>query len=163
MNLRVAYVSASRVRWVVLLLTLSLGAFAARPGAQAPPPAPAGGIETLQVRPNVYMLSGAGANVVAHVGWMGVVLVEPGRKTYVNPRAEQIFGRPPPSDSGEKPYSSSVLFPDGRPVPRERRVSRRVIERGETVIAEEYLIERPDGELIKIPFSAITEIIDHNR
>jgi hypothetical protein len=24
-------------------------------------------------------------------------------------------------------------------------------------------IERPDGELVKIPFSAITEIIDHNR
>jgi hypothetical protein len=24
-------------------------------------------------------------------------------------------------------------------------------------------IERPDGELVKIPFSVITEIIDHNR
>ena len=37
-----------------------------------------GQIETIQVRPNVYMLAGAGANIIAHVGWMGVVLVDSG-------------------------------------------------------------------------------------
>jgi len=37
-----------------------------------------GRIETFQVRPNVYMLAGAGANIIAHVGWMGVVLVDSG-------------------------------------------------------------------------------------
>jgi len=37
-----------------------------------------GQIETIQVRPSVYMLVGAGANIIAHVGWMGVVLVDSG-------------------------------------------------------------------------------------
>ncbi|MBI4266557.1 MAG: MBL fold metallo-hydrolase [Acidobacteria bacterium] len=39
---------------------------------------PGGAIETIQVRPNVYMLAGAGGNIAVHVGWMGVVLVDTG-------------------------------------------------------------------------------------
>ena len=35
-------------------------------------------VEVIQIRPNVYVLVGAGANIVAHVGWMGVVLVDTG-------------------------------------------------------------------------------------
>src|SRR5687768_3471281 len=78
MNLRVTHAQLSRVRWLAVILVLGLGALVERPRAQAQPPAAAGGIETVQVRPNVYMLVGAGANIVAHVGWMGVVLVDTG-------------------------------------------------------------------------------------
>lgn len=35
-------------------------------------------IEAIQVRPNVYMLAGAGANIVVHLGWMGAVVVDTG-------------------------------------------------------------------------------------
>ena len=82
MNRRVPYAKSSRVHWLVVVLVLGAGSYGERPRAQAQPrPQPratAGGVETFQVRPNVYMLSGAGANIVAHVGWMGVVLVDSG-------------------------------------------------------------------------------------
>ena len=38
----------------------------------------AGAIETIQVRPNLYMLVGAGGNVVVQLGWMGAVVVDSG-------------------------------------------------------------------------------------
>jgi glyoxylase-like metal-dependent hydrolase (beta-lactamase superfamily II) len=37
-----------------------------------------GGIEIVQVRPNVFMLVGAGGNIVVHLGWMGAVVVDTG-------------------------------------------------------------------------------------
>lgn len=40
--------------------------------------APAAGLETIQVRENVYAIFGAGANVTAHVGEDGVILVDSG-------------------------------------------------------------------------------------
>ena len=46
--------------------------------ASGPPAAVPGDIETVQVRPNVYMLVGGGANIVAHVGWMGIILIDSG-------------------------------------------------------------------------------------
>jgi glyoxylase-like metal-dependent hydrolase (beta-lactamase superfamily II) len=61
---------------LVIALVLCLTGLADTPRAQARQQA--GDIETLQIRPNVYMLSGAGANIVAHVGWMGVILVDTG-------------------------------------------------------------------------------------
>jgi len=83
MNLRVPCATASPVRWlgVILILVFGLGALTERPRAQAQPQpqrTPPGGVETLQIRPNVYLLAGAGANIVVHVGWMGVVLVDTG-------------------------------------------------------------------------------------
>src|SRR5688572_9613973 len=38
----------------------------------------AGEIETIRVRPNLYMLVGAGGNIVVHLGWMGAVVVDSG-------------------------------------------------------------------------------------
>jgi glyoxylase-like metal-dependent hydrolase (beta-lactamase superfamily II) len=38
------------------------------------------GLDVLQIRPNVYMIAGAGGNIVAHLGWMGIVLVDAGAK-----------------------------------------------------------------------------------
>jgi glyoxylase-like metal-dependent hydrolase (beta-lactamase superfamily II) len=37
-----------------------------------------GDLEVLKIRPNVYVIFGAGGNVVAHTGFMGVVLVDTG-------------------------------------------------------------------------------------
>ena len=37
-----------------------------------------GPFETIQIRPNVYVIFGAGANVTAHVGEDGVILVDTG-------------------------------------------------------------------------------------
>src|SRR5512132_2969535 len=37
-----------------------------------------GGLDVLQLRSNVYLIAGAGANIVAHLGWMGVVLIDSG-------------------------------------------------------------------------------------
>lgn len=35
-------------------------------------------VKVLRVRPNVYMLVGAGANIVVHIGWMGALVVDTG-------------------------------------------------------------------------------------
>jgi cyclase len=37
-----------------------------------------GGLETIQIRPNVYVIFGAGSNITAHVGEDGVILVDAG-------------------------------------------------------------------------------------
>ena len=78
MNRGVSHANVSRVGWLAVILILGAGALVERPHAQSQPPAGAGGVEALQIRPNVYMLAGAGANVVVHLGWMGAVLVDAG-------------------------------------------------------------------------------------
>ena len=65
---------ATLARAIVACLVASAG-LAAR-GAQAPP-APVT-METVQVRPNIYMFAGGGANVTAQVGVDGVMLVDAG-------------------------------------------------------------------------------------
>ena len=47
---------------------------------------PAGALETLEIRPNVYVIFGAGSNVTAHVGEDGVILVDSGSEAM----AEQV-------------------------------------------------------------------------
>ena len=49
-----------------------------RPAAPAAPAASQARLETIQIRPNVYVIFGAGANVTAHVGEDGVMLVDSG-------------------------------------------------------------------------------------
>ena len=58
-----------------LCWTGSLGMLALR--AQQRLPA-AGGLETIRIRPNVYVIFGAGGNITAHVGEDGVILVDSG-------------------------------------------------------------------------------------
>src|SRR4030095_11709633 len=85
MNRRVPHAKVALACWVVVILVVGGGGYVERPRAQAPPrPAAAGAVETFQVRPNVYMLSGGCANIVAHVGWMGVVLVDSGSTNMSN-------------------------------------------------------------------------------
>ena len=46
--------------------------------AQQHPSTITAGLETIQIRPNVYVIFGAGANVTVHVGEDGLVLVDSG-------------------------------------------------------------------------------------
>ncbi|MDJ0656162.1 MAG: PAS domain S-box protein [Xanthomonadales bacterium] len=51
-----------------------------------------------------------------------------------------------PIPEAEPLEDGALLFPDGRPVPFQHRPLVRAVHRGETVIDEEYLFRRPDGE-----------------
>src|SRR5512138_2923813 len=69
--------TAMTLRWAgVMALAVGLGA-AARPFAQAPAGG-AGGVHTLKVQGDVYMLVGAGGNVALQIGDDGVLLVDTG-------------------------------------------------------------------------------------
>jgi glyoxylase-like metal-dependent hydrolase (beta-lactamase superfamily II) len=61
-----------------LVVTLALFAIHPVDVARAQQRQQDAGIEVVKVRPNVYLLAGAGGNIVVHLGWMGVVLVDSG-------------------------------------------------------------------------------------
>ena len=68
-----------RVACLAVVLVFVLAAAVERSHAQQPAPSrQTGDLETIQVRPNLYVLSGAGGNVVVHLGWMGAVVVDTG-------------------------------------------------------------------------------------
>jgi cyclase len=64
------------------LIVLAVMLAASQPSqAQVAQPRPSGGaaaVETIQIRPTVYVIFGAGGNVVMHVGEDGVILVDSG-------------------------------------------------------------------------------------
>jgi glyoxylase-like metal-dependent hydrolase (beta-lactamase superfamily II) len=63
----------------ILLVTLALAAAFVAPAARAQPTRPAGQeIEILPIRGNLYMLAGAGGNIIVSVGKDGVLLVDTG-------------------------------------------------------------------------------------
>src|SRR4030095_4793486 len=65
--------------FVALLLALSAGDWA--PGAFAQQQHPStirAGLESIQIRPNVFVIFGAGGNVTVHVGEDGLVVVDSG-------------------------------------------------------------------------------------
>src|SRR5262245_22330846 len=76
MSSRVEHFCVRKVGWLVIALAIAV--IALGEGTRAQQRQQGGDIEVVKVRPNVYMLAGAGANIVAHVGWMGVVLVDSG-------------------------------------------------------------------------------------
>jgi glyoxylase-like metal-dependent hydrolase (beta-lactamase superfamily II) len=55
-----------------------VGSAPASRSVQAQQRPPAAGLETIQIRPNVYVLFGAGSNITVHVGEDGVILVDAG-------------------------------------------------------------------------------------
>src|SRR5260370_61808 len=59
---------------IVAGLTLSLLGSVANLHAQQSATA----LEIIQVRPNGYMIAGATANIVVHLGWMGAIVVDTG-------------------------------------------------------------------------------------
>src|SRR6266446_6304436 len=72
----------------VLLLGVHQGAQALL--AQQHPSTIAAGLETIQIRPNVYVIFGSGANVTVHVGEDGVVLVDSGSGEMAEPLLKAV-------------------------------------------------------------------------
>ena len=67
-----------RSAWLIALIIAAAGSVpahgqGARPGAATPP-----AIETIQIRPNLHVIFGAGGNVVVQTGEDGVILVDSG-------------------------------------------------------------------------------------
>ena len=62
--------------WLVVLVLVLAGNWAHALLAQPRPATPP--LETIQIRPNVYVIFGAGSNIAVHVGEDGVVLVDSG-------------------------------------------------------------------------------------
>ena len=75
---------------------------------------------------------------------LAVVLFQPDGTVVANGRCEELLGMKPPADAGSAQYADRVCFPDGTPVPPAQQLFARALL-GETVIAQEYLIRRPDG------------------
>jgi cyclase len=74
------------LRALTLLLVMS-GVMSGQPvAAQAPSRAAAPGLETIQIRENVYAIFGGGGNITVHVGEDGLILVDSGSST----AAEQV-------------------------------------------------------------------------
>src|SRR5580765_468314 len=73
-------------RLLLALVLVAAGSHWALLAQQRPAPAQTPAIETIQIRPNVYVIFGAGANIVAHVGEDGVILVDSGS----TPTAEKV-------------------------------------------------------------------------
>jgi len=68
-----------RYLWLLVVSLLLCGNLSARVlAAQQHPSTIRAGLETIQIRPNVYVIFGAGANVTVHVGDDGVLLVDSG-------------------------------------------------------------------------------------
>jgi len=65
--------SYSLVAVVVLITAGLVSAAPAQPRQQS-----SGDLNVVQVRPNVYMITGAGGNIVVHLGWMGAIVVDTG-------------------------------------------------------------------------------------
>jgi len=63
---------------VAILLVLNCGHRAQGLLAQQHPSTTHAGLESIQIRPNVYVIFGAGANVTVHVGDDGIVVVDSG-------------------------------------------------------------------------------------
>jgi len=63
---------------VALALTLSAGHRAQGLSAQQHPSTSRGGLESIQIRPNVHVIFGAGGNVTVHAGEDGLVVVDSG-------------------------------------------------------------------------------------
>jgi len=69
--------SCAAARLVVLVLALSCGQWAQEILAQQAS-ATRAGLESIQIRPNVHVIFGAGGNVTVHVGEDGIVVVDSG-------------------------------------------------------------------------------------
>jgi cyclase len=64
--------------FAALVLALSAGHWTQRVLAQQHPSTTRGGLESIQIRPNVHVIFGAGGNVTVHVGEDGLVVVDSG-------------------------------------------------------------------------------------
>lgn len=68
--------TAPAMAGLVMAAVVALGGWAVETHAQEGQQG--GDVATIKVRPNVYLIAGAGANIVVHLGWMGAVVVDTG-------------------------------------------------------------------------------------
>ncbi len=93
---------------------------------------------------------------------LGFMLFEPDGKSIYNQRAEQLLGMKLSAGGGAGKYAGRILYPDGRSVPVQEFPSVRAL-RGETVIAAEYTVRRPDGTEFPVLGSAGPIVDDDGR
>ena len=64
--------------WLITLVSIVWAAAPSGESVAQTPPSRSDALETIQIRPNVYVIFGAGGNIVMHVGEDGVILVDSG-------------------------------------------------------------------------------------
>lgn len=84
---------------------------------------------------------------------LAVMLYQPDGCIVANRRCEELLGTTVSPAAGSAQYADLIFFADGQPVAREQLMSARVM-RGETVIAEEFLVRRHDGSELPVLASA---------
>ena len=77
-------------RLAALLLVLGAGGWAPDIFAQQHPSTTRAGLESIQIRPNVHVIFGAGGNVTVHVGEDGLVVVDSGSTEMAAPLLDAI-------------------------------------------------------------------------
>lgn len=80
---------------------------------------------------------------------VGVVLVAADGTVTANGRTERLLGVKLQPLGRSTQYADRIFFADGTPVPAQRLLSARGL-RGETVVAEDFLIRRPDGSEVPV-------------
>jgi glyoxylase-like metal-dependent hydrolase (beta-lactamase superfamily II) len=80
---------------VIATVTCAIGEAQARRSAERSPTAPVDDVRALQVRPNIYMLTGGGANVTVQIGSQGVLVVDAPLPSRVSAAAAVIAGLTP--------------------------------------------------------------------
>jgi cyclase len=79
--------SASRLSASLLLAAAVVAGIASGPPIAGAQPPGGDDLDVVQVRPNFYMIAGAGGNIAAHVGPIGVILVDTG----LTPMADKVL------------------------------------------------------------------------
>src|SRR5690606_7690956 len=74
---------------------------------------------------------------------MGMLLCEADGRLHPNRRAEELAGMRLSPQRGFQQFAERVLRPDGSRIPPDQIASARVLRTGETILGEEYVIERP--------------------
>src|SRR6185503_4172170 len=75
-GVRASHLSVGAAALLVTATCVTTAEAQARRGAVRSPTVPVDDVRTLQVRPNIYMVTGSGANVTVQVGKHGVLLVD---------------------------------------------------------------------------------------
>ena len=83
------------VTLLTLVLAMSCGHWAQRVLAQQHPATTRAGLESIQIRPNVHVIFGAGGNVTVHVGEDGLVVVDSGSTEMARALLDAIKGISP--------------------------------------------------------------------
>ena len=89
-GVRASHLSVGAAALLVTATCVTTAEAQARRGAVRSPTVPVDDVRTLQVRPNIYMVSGSGANVTVQVGKHGVLLVDAPSRSKVSEAVAEI-------------------------------------------------------------------------